>query len=493
MGLFLRMGILAAAVVVTAPAMADSRLFSVKTDTPGVTVEEALVGGKPLAVSGKGGGVTFFRLDSQGEVPCTERVTFVASTGARKDADVPLCPQNWNFAVSFAAAAAPQAPAASQAPAAPPPAAAAEPPAPPVAAAPPAPPAAAAQPATPAAPTTGARTLTIATDDPQVGIDSIYIDRQAVTIVTRQGNGVEVQIPAGACRRDVGLKLTDGRTIARQMDLCPQGGSVLVMLGSGSEVAEQPAQPAAPAQPAMPAQPSPPPAEASAPVVAEGAWSYTAGDGNAILSFGVPDSDDGTFSAVCRLTSGRANVELLRMADGLQENAPVEVTLFAGAFTKTYPAKGSPVSQMDGGSHPAFAAPASDPLWAALAKEAQLVVSVGGGESYAISLKGSAGPVRQFLAACSPTPPPAPVAAAPAGGRTVNYVCQGGGSLSVTFAPGLRSVFIAEAGQPPIQLAGGPTGEASARFVSPPASLVGNGESIRWSRTGEPPRVCFPR
>jgi hypothetical protein len=316
-----------------------------------------------------------------------------------------------------------------------------------------------------------------------------------VTIVTRQGNGVEVQIPAGSCRRDVGLKLTDGRTIARQMDLCPPSGSVLVMLGSGSEVAQQPAQPAAPAQPAMPAQPPPPPAEASAPVTAEGAWSYTTGDGNAILSFGVPNSDDGTFSAVCRLTSGRANVELLRMVDGLQENAPIQVTLFAGAFTKTYPAKGSPMSQMDGGSHPVLALPMSDPLWATLAKEAQLVVSVGGGESFAISLRGSASPVRQFLAACSPTPPPAPVAGAapPGGGRTVNYVCQGGGSLSVTFGPGLRSAFIAEAGQPPIQLAGGPTGEASARFANPPASLVGAGESIRWSRMGEPPRVCFPR
>jgi len=486
MGLFLRMGILAAAIAVAAPAMADSRLFSVKADTPGVTVEEALVGGKPLAVSGKGGGVTFFRLDSEGAVPCTERVTFVASTGARQDADVPLCPQNWNFAISFAAAAAPApaappaAAAASAAPASPPPVVAQKP--------------ALAPPAAPAvAPTTGARTLIIATDDPQVGIDSIYIDRQSVTIATRQGNGVEVQIPAGACRRDVGLKLTDGRTIARQMDLCPQNGSVLVMLGGGSEVAEQPAQPTGPAQPAMPAQPPPPPAEASAPAGAAGAWGYSTGGGSAILSFGVPNSDDGTFSATCRLTSGRANVELLRMVDGLAEDAPVQVTLFAGAFTRTYPAKGSPVSQMDGGSHPVFAAPASDPLWAALAKEAQLVVSVGGGESYAISLKGSSAPVRQFLAACSPTPPPAPVAAAPAGGRTVNFACQGGGSLSVTFGPGLRSAFVAEAGQPPVQLAGGPTGETSARFTSPPASLVGNGESIRWSRMGEPPRVCFPR
>jgi hypothetical protein len=475
MGVFLRIGILAAAVAVAAPALADSRLFSVKTDTPGLTVDQALVDGKPLAVSGKGGGVTFFRLDSPGDVPCTARVTFVASNGARQDADVALCPQNWNFAVSFAAGSSPAAAAPS------PPATAAE----------------AEQPPPAAAPAAETRTITIATDDPQVGIETVFIDRQAATIVNRQGNGVEVEIAGGgSCQRDVGLKLSDGRTIARMMDLCPQSGTVLVMLGSGSEVAGQqpsePAQPAAPAQPGLPAQPPPPPEEASSPV-AEGAWSYAAADGNAILSFGVPESDDGTFSAACRLTSGKASVDLLRPVDGLEENAPVQVTLFAGGFTKTYPAKGSPVSQMDGGSHPVFAVPASDPLWPALAREAQVVVSVGGGESFAISLKGSAGPVRQFLAACSPTPPPAPVAAAPGGGRTVNYVCQGGTSLSITYGSGLRSAFIAEPGQPPVQLAGGPTGGGSARFANPPASLVGSGESIRWSRMGEPARTCFPR
>ncbi|MBN9009848.1 MAG: hypothetical protein J0H63_06800, partial [Rhizobiales bacterium] len=292
MGFFLRAGfVFAMSLAALTPALADSRLFSVKADAPGVTVEQALVDGKPLAVSGKGGGVTFFRLDSPGDVPCTARVTFVASNGARQDADVALCPQNWNFAVSFAAGSSPPAAAPS------PPATAAEAEQPPPAAA-------------PAAPAAETRTITIATDDPQVGIETVFIDRQAATIVNRQGNGVEVEIAGGgSCQRDVGLKLSDGRTIARMMDLCPQSGTVLVMLGSGSEVAGQqpsePAQPAAPAQPGLPAQPPPPPEEASSPV-AEGAWSYAAAAGNAVLSCGVPESDDCTFSAACRLTSGKA-------------------------------------------------------------------------------------------------------------------------------------------------------------------------------------------
>jgi hypothetical protein len=224
-------------------------------------------------------------------------------------------------------------------------------------------------------------------------------------------------------------------------------------------------------------------------------WSATTADGNAILSFGVPDSDDGTFAATCRATTGQASVELLRLVDGLEENAPVQVSLFAGAFNKVYAAKGSPMSQMDGGSHPVFAAPATDPLWSALAREVQLVVSVAGGESYAISLKGSAGPVRQFLAACSPAPPPPPppVAGSPGGGRAVNYACQDGSVLTITFGPGMRSAFVNEPGAPPVQLAGGPTGPGSAQFANPPAQLIGAGEGIRWSHFGEPPRTCYPR
>jgi len=452
MGFFLRAGfVFAMSLAALTPALADSRLFSVKADAPGVTVEQALVDGKPLAVSGKGGGVTFFRLDTAGDVPCTQRVTFVASSGARQDADV--------------APAQPAVPA--QQPA-----------------------------AAPAAPAS-ARIITVATDDPQVGIEAVFIDRLPATIVTRQGNGVEIQVPGGGdCRRDVGLKLSDGRTIARQVDLCPANGSVLVMLGGGSEVAGQqaPAQPVQPAAPAMPAQPQLPPEPASSPAIAEGAWSYSSGDGNAILYFGVPQSDDGSFSAACATGTSRASVDILRMVDGLAENAPVQVTFFAGAFTRTYPGKGSPVSQMDGGSHPMIAVTANDPLWATLAKEAQVVVAIAGGDSFSMTLKGSAGPVRQFLAACAPAPvAPPPVAGPPPGGRLVSYRCADGGSLSVTFAANFHTAFVAEADAAPIQLTGGMGGNGSAQFSNPPARLTGSGESIRWSRFGEPPRTCYPR
>ncbi len=50
------------AIACAAPALADSKLFSVKTTTPGLTVDHAFADGRDLPVSGQGGGVTFFRL-----------------------------------------------------------------------------------------------------------------------------------------------------------------------------------------------------------------------------------------------------------------------------------------------------------------------------------------------------------------------------------------------------------------------------------------------
>src|SRR4051812_32344522 len=74
------------------PAFADSRLFSVRADKPGATVDQAFSGGQALTVAGKGGGVTFFRLDNPaGAIDCRQHLSFVASTGERQDSDVDLC------------------------------------------------------------------------------------------------------------------------------------------------------------------------------------------------------------------------------------------------------------------------------------------------------------------------------------------------------------------------------------------------------------------
>jgi hypothetical protein len=92
-----------AAFVVTQSAFAESRLFGVRGDKPGVTIDQALVNGQALTVAGKGGGVTFFRLDNpSGAIDCHQHFAFVASTGERQEADVDLCGQNWQLTLHLA-------------------------------------------------------------------------------------------------------------------------------------------------------------------------------------------------------------------------------------------------------------------------------------------------------------------------------------------------------------------------------------------------------
>src|SRR5262245_7108861 len=80
----------------TLPASADSRLFSARADKEGVTIDQASASGKALSVAGKGGGVTFFRMDNPaGAIDCRQHLAFVASTGERQEKDVDLCAENW--------------------------------------------------------------------------------------------------------------------------------------------------------------------------------------------------------------------------------------------------------------------------------------------------------------------------------------------------------------------------------------------------------------
>ncbi len=102
-------------------ASAESRLFSVRTDQPSVTIVEATRGGQQLPVAGQNAGATFFRIDNPaGQVPCSNRFQFVASNGASVDAPVDLCANNWTLTVSVGATA----PVPTATPVAPPPGAA---------------------------------------------------------------------------------------------------------------------------------------------------------------------------------------------------------------------------------------------------------------------------------------------------------------------------------------------------------------------------------
>jgi hypothetical protein len=246
----------AALVIASQSAFAESRLFSVRADKPGVTIDQALVNGQALTVAGKGGGVTFFRMDNpSGAIDCHQHFAFVASSGERQESDVDLCAQNWQVTLHLTTREMVVEPA--PAPTAAPPASAeASPP-------PPSPPPAVPPQAPAAGVVTGAtQTVTITTDDPAIGIDAVFLERQPVEIQSRQGNSVEIAVAGGPgqiqCERDLGVKLSDGRTMARKVNICDHDWSVLVLL-AGEEASPAAAAAAPPTPPPPPAAPPPPP------------------------------------------------------------------------------------------------------------------------------------------------------------------------------------------------------------------------------------------
>jgi len=506
-------------VAVTQSAFAESRLFSVRADKPGVTIDQALVNGKALTIAGKGGGVTFFRIDNPaGTIDCHQHVAFVASSGERQESDVDLCAQNWQVTLhlksreivvepspqpapppasppAVAEAAPPQLPSPAPAAPLPPP-----PPASPPAATPPQAPAAAA--------VTGAsQTVTITTDDPAIGIEAVFLERQPVEIQTRQGNSVEIAVAGGPgqipCERDLGVNLSDGRTIARKVNICDHNWSVLVML-AGEEAppaAAAAAPPPAPPPPpppvanAAPAGPAPPPGGA----VPQGeVWSFAPGAGAVTVGYGIPRTETGEIAASCRPGAGDITVRILRPMPAGQVSGPLPVTLGAGTLTRTYQAAAGP--------HPQFKTSPADALWQGLIHEAVLVVQIGQAPPYSIPLQGSAQPIRQFLATCaSPAGPPVvaggppavgapPIVAGAPPGAGLPYDCNDGSSLRVQWNNRAGAALVVEAGAPPMLVFRVPAPRPDAvRYTAGPAFLAGFEETIRWSRFGEPARSCRPR
>jgi hypothetical protein len=502
----------AAAILAIVPAHADSRLFSVRANKDGITVDQALVGGQPLAIAGKGGGITFFRIDNpSGAIPCAGQFVFVASNGQRQESAVDLCAQNWQLTVAFAAA-----------PPAAPPQIAAVPVAKPFG-----PRTILVGPATSADPgaAQGTQTVTITTDDPNIAISQVFLEKKPVKITSRQGNSVEIELPgppeAIACQRDLGLKLSDAKTIARRVNICEHDWSVLVLLGDDSALSE-PVTAAKPALPAPPlSRPEAPPASAAPPVLAlpppqvvlaappgadgqppdepgiapGGAWSFSSGGGEAMLIFGSPQSDGAEFSASCRPQSGQVDLAIMRAVPGLQPGGRMSVTLTAGPLSRTYAAVGSPVDQIAGGSFLQFKVAANDPIWQGLIAQTVLVVGTLARPEYGLSLQGSAGPVRRFLGACSRAVFPAGPEAgfAPPRPGAVAFRCQDGSLVRVAFDRVNQTAVVDEAGAPSILLIREPVEiEDGARYANGASSLIGQGEIIRWSRFGEPGRLCRP-
>ncbi|HEY5082676.1 MAG TPA: MliC family protein [Bauldia sp.] len=508
------------AVAAAGSAAAESRLFSVRTGDAGVSIVTASRNGQPLAMAGQSDGATFFRIDNPaGPVPCANTFHFGASNGSSVDTTADLCSNNWTLTVAVDGTSRPM----------------------------PAP-----------APSTGSATipsagqaLAIATDDPDVTITDVFVAGRELPIAGRQDPYVEVMLPAGAsgsqCSRDLGLTLSDGRRVARQVDVCQSNNVVVVSLVGGPPPPAVPpslnlAHPPATIQPLPPAPP-PPMAEAPLPPVApltpvappltpvvsppppstaDIQWLFSAPGGAGTLAFAVPGSGPGAFSAVCTPRSGNATVTLGGSAPEVRPGGYVKVGLAAGPFHRSYSATGSQRSEADGLSHPVLRIGLADPLWASLITERALNIGIGTSAPVALSLAGSSVQVKQFLALCNPQAatqyyqpppdqypvapdaepgeafpappgyyqPPQPLPRADVGSAQMSYACDDGSGLGATFSGNTAAVF--EPGMRPIVLYRAPS-RAGQRYVAGGSQLIGEGENIYWTRAGEGTRTCSPQ
>jgi len=480
-------------------ALADTRIFTAKASEPGVTIEQALRNGKDLPIVGRGDGTTLFRIDEPSTVVgCANRFDFVTSTGEKVNLAADLCVLDWSVVVKVssppggnAAPPPPAAPAPAQPEAAaPPPPVPASPP--PAAAVPEVPPVPEAPAAPPAPGGTFTQTVTLTLDVPGVTITGLALDGMPVAFTGHEG-GVRFEITGDeqgiVCEREVALTLSDGRTVTETANLCLNDWAVTVSLDG------RPPVPPAPGLPTpQPVAPSP-----NAPMT----WTFAAGEIAATLVHGVAGTDETAFIATCTKGSERIKVTLYgATAPGLAPGDAVPVSFAAGGFSKSFQGTMGPVDAASGASHPEVVIAVGDPLWSSLIRETSVAVVAGPAFSATLSLKGSAGPVRELVAACGKAPPPAatPPANPPpsaggaqgGGGISVRYACEVGQGFRIVFNGNKATAVLTEQGAPPLTLHWVPEGQLG-RYVAGDARLTLREDHVRWTRYGERPRTCFPR
>lgn len=491
---FATLALLAAAGTVS-PALADSRIFTARASAPGVTIDEASRNGETLAVVGHGDGTTLFRIDSPSTpVGCANRIEFVTSTGEVIDQVADMCALNWTVTVEVAELDEPDVP---DVPGADTRALAEE---------------TIDAPAAASDDASFTQAVKVSADDPTATIIAIKLDGETVRITGREANAVLFEV-AGTdegivCDRDVGLTLSDGRTITRKTNICLNDWTVVVALAGDDDAVVADVAPPPPPPPSPPTStlselakpptsqlsPLPTPQAAVPPVADAGlVWMFSSFDNQASLVHGIPETDAMDFMATCARRSGRISVQLLEAeVVGLTPGSPIAVTLSAGGFSRTYPGVGSPFDQIVGASLPEVEISAGDPVWSAIIREANLTVAAGPVWRGTLSLAGSAGPARQLLAACSEAAPPPPVAAV-GPGIVANFYCANGTVLNVTFNGANRTALLVEAGAPPLTLHW-VAGSGKPRYASGQARLVQRSDNeVRWARFGGPAQACFVR
>ncbi|MCK7615302.1 hypothetical protein [Roseibium sediminicola] len=120
-----------------------------------------------------------------------------------------------------------------------------------------------------------------------------------------------------------------------------------------------------------------------------------------LLEHGVPQTDDRDFRADCSTQSGFARITFQQAPAGLLEGMPQAVRITAGDFENIYNAFGSSTANEAGVSLPEVNIEMTDPLWEAMIRQSELSIAVEGLPAHAVSLKGSANPVRLFVATCA--------------------------------------------------------------------------------------------
>jgi hypothetical protein len=447
---FVAGALLVIAAAASGSAVAESRLFSVQTDQIGVTATAATRDGFSLAVAGRSGGLTFFRIETPGvPVPCLNTLTFDFSDGGSITRSIDFCQENWDLTLVLA---------------------------------------------DPASAESG--TIRVVTDAPGVEIVEVFVGGRSVPIVGRTGAGVDIALGSGpqvgqGCQRDFGVLLDDGRRLARMVDICIEQGFVRFPVVSR----ERPVEVVASQPPVLPpiAEPPPPavgpPFAGGLPAFGEPVeWLASRIGDTATLRYGVRGSNAGELSARCGVGSGTATLVLSRTTPRITPGMGVDVRFEAGGFGATYPATGTAISPLSGRSHPQLTIATTDPLWTALIRENGVTIAAGFGPRFTLSLKGSAARVREFVALCNPRAPAPPLAAQPLS-RRLTFLCNDGSSISASFDNAADTATVYDGIMPPLVLRRA-AGGIGARYVASNAELVGLDERVTWRGLGGFIRTC---
>lgn len=401
-----RVALPALAVILAAQAAdAETRLLSIGTDKPEIEIEAVSAGGSRLKEVGRSGDRVFIEAGKADEsFVCRQDLTFRLSDGREIKRSLDLCAANYQVDLAVGEAARIE------------------------------------------------RKVVMIEIDDGSKIREVHLDgkRQKITRSETGTTFIEVEgDPASggeiACRRNMKLVLEDGRILERSEDICGDYKVFVAVNGAKPAVGTtgrpavrqavpSDATPSAPPigtqarrQPRRPGQEQSgaPPSEtgaagpgdanatdasvadappASAPGLFEGGtWSVRDDSSarSASLTYALPQDGGEGFTASCGIASSKATITLVETIDALKEGASVDVSLNARDAERTYRATGA-APGTDGKSYPAVSLPVSDPIWEDLVRGEELAVAIAGSPRYVVSLKGSAQPVRRFLAFCQP-------------------------------------------------------------------------------------------